>query len=272
LLEISPSPLLPSEIESDKYYIISRICAGICGVLRKNEEGVNDMICCSPLIKYLLSLLESTSSKTVGVGTTITPHIYITDIEKYICWCFNECTFFSYQQCSKFVEYNIINVMIEFIEKHINKQKKNNEKLDNEIIKIALNILYNITNIGYKESKEEEKNKFRNFFDEITGINRMYELFQFFNNLIENDENKDENDKEREIVDYISIIIYYLLKSDINTPLYKDVMIHLHNLRSSGSRTPGLDFAWDADAHIFIRWNSLMDDTYIHIYVCTYVI
>jgi hypothetical protein len=146
--------------------------------------------------------------------------------------------------------------MIELIENHRNEIIINKEGFDRIVIRHASAVLYNIGNFGFHEAKENEKNVFRKSFDEVDGVNRMYELFQFLSTHMERDKNKNgsEDETEKKTIDYISITICYLLKSDILPLSYGNLIIHLYNLKSLPSPSSGFNFPLFARA----AWNGMV--------------
>jgi hypothetical protein len=69
-----------------------------------------------------------------------------------------------------------------------------------------------------------------------------------------NNRNENEDEIEKGILNFISITICCLLKSDILPLSYGNLIIHLYNLKSSPSPSSGFDFPLQTR----IAWNGMV--------------
>jgi hypothetical protein len=99
--------------------------------------------------------------------------------------------------------------------------------LNEKVVEIISKIFFNTGNNGSTAGSKEEKNKFKNYFDENNRLDVLLNLFKY---LI----SQTLSPIQKEIVDNISITICLLLKSEI--PLYCGcVLKYVKNFKSSPS-------------------------------------
>jgi hypothetical protein len=89
---------------------------------------------------------------------------------------------------------------------------------------------------GLNAGSKEEKNKFKNYFDEN---NRLSILLNLFKCLI----SQSRSPIQKEIINYISITIFLLLKNERPPLCYRYVLEYVNDLKSSPSPTSGDDFS-----------------------------
>jgi hypothetical protein len=185
----------------------------------------------SQIIPSLLRILESVSS--IAITSSFTEDV--ASIHKYICGCFVCCTCFSYEQTAVVVNCGVIKSLLSVLEELIDQIKSNGRKFNEVVVKNSSMVLSNITSKGFKKTGDGEKNYFRNNFDKVDGINRLFEIF----NYLQTQENQSQ--LEKETVDRISLSICRLFKSD-TPPSYGSVLVYVNKLKSSPSPTSGFDF------------------------------
>jgi hypothetical protein len=101
---------------------------------------------------------------------------------------------------------------------------------------------------GSKAGFKEEKNKFKNYFDEN---NRLNILVNFFKYII----SQTLSPIWKKITDRISITICRLLKNERPPLCYGCVLEYVNNLKSSPSPTSGYDFPLAAK----YSWNEMFN-------------
>jgi hypothetical protein len=114
--------------------------------------------------------------------------------------------------------------------------KEKGKKMDELVVKYATAALFNISLFGYRKAIYGEKNKLRDMFDAVSGIKRLYELFSYLHNQ------KDQSPFEKEVVNFISLCVCYLLKSDTISPSYVSLLVYVNELRSQPKPESGFDF------------------------------
>jgi hypothetical protein len=244
LLEISPPP--PTPLLSSNYFSLNRLCGSINSLVVGNSEGVNALLN-SSLIPSLLQTLESATS--IVEASSHTPDTNVVKIQEYICACFINCTRFSYEQTIHLVSCEVIPSLLVLLEKHMNMMKKKGKKMDELVVRHATVVLFNILLFGYRKVVYGEKNTLKSIFDTVNGIKRLYELFSYLHNQ------KDKSPVEKEVVNWISLCVCYLLKSDTISPSYVSLLVYVNELRSQPKPKSGYDFPSFAR----VCWKGLVD-------------
>jgi hypothetical protein len=209
-----------------------------------NSEGV-DALLDSPLIPCLLWTLESASSIA---ATSPIPNDDVVEIQKNICRCLFWCSFFSYEQNVRLVDYGVIPSLLRLLEKHVSMMKGEKRKMDELVIRHAAAALDNISIKGSNESLDGEKNKFRNVFDSVGGVGRLYEVFDYLHTQ------QNQSPDEKEAVQFISLCICHLFKSDTPPSSYIRLLVYLEEMKSSTPTTSGFDFPKEAR----LAWNRMI--------------
>jgi hypothetical protein len=240
LLEISPFP--PQNIVSSNYHSISCIILGINGLLIFNRSGVTSFLK-TPLIPLLLHTLGS----TLSIGNTSSDKEF-GKIQLNICKCFLECTKDCYEDTLLLVEMKVIDYLLDIIEMYINEIKNNKILLNEEIVQIISMIFFNTGKHGSKAGSEEEKNKFKNYFDENNRLNKLLNLFEFF-------VSQTLSPIQKETINYVSITICLLLKNERPPLCYICVLEYVNNLKFSLSPTSFHDFPSAAKN----SWNEMLN-------------
>jgi hypothetical protein len=138
----------------------------------------------------------------------------------------------------------VIDSLLNVIEIYINEIKEKEILMNEEIVKVISIIFFNIGLYGSDAGSEEEKNKFKNYFDENNRLNVFLNLFKY---LI----SQTLSPIQKKIIDRISVAICLLLKNEKPPPCYGCVLEYLNNLKSSPSPIFGYDFpsaaksSWD---------------------------
>jgi hypothetical protein len=138
----------------------------------------------------------------------------------------------------------VIDSLLNIIEIYISEIKKNKILLNEETLKVISFFFFNMGHYGSKTGSEEEKNKFKNYFDENNRLNVLLNLFKY---LI----SQTLSPIQKETINIISITICFLLKNERPLLCYGCVLEYVNNLKSSPSPTSGYDFpsaakkAWD---------------------------
>jgi hypothetical protein len=147
------------------------------------------------------------------------------------------------------------------MEIYVNEIKENKIKLNEECVENISIIFFNTGVHGSAVGSKEEKNKFKNYFDENSGLNRLLDIFKhlisqtlspirlldIFKHLI----SQTLSPIQKRITDRISITICQLLKNEKPPLSYGCVLEYVNNLKSSPSPTSGYDFpsaaknSWD---------------------------
>jgi hypothetical protein len=178
-----------------------------------------------------------------------TPDTDVVNIQKCICGCFANCTCFSYEQNVRVVSYEVIPSLLVLLEKHMNMMKEKGKKMDELVVRHATAALYNISFFGYKKAVYKQKNKLWDMFDAFNGIKLLYELFSYLHNQ------KDQSPNEKEAVNFISLCVCCLLKSDTISPSYVSLLVYVNELRSQPKPESGDDFPSFAR----VCWEGLVD-------------
>jgi hypothetical protein len=119
---------------------------------------------------------------------------------------------------------------------YINEIKKENILLNEETFLSISKIFFNTGYYGSASGSKEEKNKFKDYFDENNRLNVLLNLFKY---LI----SQTLSPIQKQTLNYISITICQLLKNQ-KPPLCHcyDVLEYVNNLKSSPSPFSGYDF------------------------------
>jgi hypothetical protein len=129
----------------------------------------------------------------------------------------------------------IINSFLNIIKMYSNEIKKNNILLNEEIAQVISIIFFNTGMYGSIIGSKEEKNKFKNYFDENNRLNILFNLFKY---LI----SQNLSPIQKETLNNISITICRLLKNERPPLCYGCVLEYVNKLKSSPSPTSGYDF------------------------------
>jgi hypothetical protein len=138
----------------------------------------------------------------------------------------------------------VIDSLLNIIEMYINEIKEKKIMLNEETVRTISIIFLNTGNKGSNAGSKEEKNKFKNYFDEN---NRLNVLLYFLKYLI----SQTLSPIQKETINQISITICQLLKNEKPPLCYGCVLEYVNNLKSSPSPTCGYDFpssaknSWD---------------------------
>jgi hypothetical protein len=193
----------------------------------------------TPLIPLLLHTLDS----TISIGNTSSDED-IGNIQLYICKCFLRCTIHCYEDALLLVEMKVIDSLLNIIEMYINEIKIKKILLNEETVRSISIIFFNMGLKGSKAGSKEEKNKFKNYFDENNRLNILVNLFKY---LI----SQTLSPVQKETVNNISITISKLLKNERPPLCYGCVLEYVNKLKSSPSPTSDYDFlltskdSWD---------------------------
>jgi hypothetical protein len=223
---------------SSNYFSISCIIGGIDNLLYSNRSNVTFFLE-TPLIPLLLHTLDS----TISIGNTSSDQ-NVGKIQLNICYCFLRGTFHCYEDTVLLVEMKVIDSLLNIIEMYINEIKKKKILLNEETVENISIIFFNTGLYGSNAGSKEEKNKFKNYFDENNRLNTLFDLFKY---LI----SQTLSPIQKEIINWISITICLLFKNERPPLCYGCVLEYVNNLKSSPSPTSGYDFhlaaeeAWD---------------------------
>jgi hypothetical protein len=141
----------------------------------------------------------------------------------------------------------VINSLLNIIEMYINEIKENKVLLNEEIVEIISMIFFNIGLDGSDAGSKEEKNKFKNYFDENNGLNQLIDTFKYLNS-------QKVSSVQKETINYISITVCRLLKNERLLFCYGCVLEYVNNLKSSPSPTSDYDFPFAAKH----SWNEML--------------
>jgi hypothetical protein len=227
LLEISPFP--PQKIISSNYYSIYCIILGIANLLISNPSGVTSFLK-TPLIPLLLHTLNS----TILIGNTSSDKD-IGKIQLYTCECFLNCICISHKNTLSLVKMKVIDSLLNFIEMYINEIKENKILLNKQLVKVISIIFFNTGYYGSTAGSKEEKNKFKNYFDENNRLNKLLNLFKY---LI----SQTLSPTQKETINNISVTICCLLKNEKPPLCYGCVLQYMNNFKSSPPPTSGYYF------------------------------
>jgi hypothetical protein len=133
----------------------------------------------------------------------------------------------------------VIDSLLNIIEMYINKIEKRKILLNEQTIETISMIFYNTGNLGSNAGSKEEKNKFKNYFDENNKLNILLNLFKYL--VLQT-----LSPIQEETLNNISITICLLLKNERPPLCYGCVLEHVNNLKSSPSPAFGYDFPSDA--------------------------
>jgi hypothetical protein len=129
----------------------------------------------------------------------------------------------------------VIDSLLNIIEMYINEIKKKKNILNEETVGIISSIFFNMGFFGSEAGSEEEKNRFKNYFDENNRLNGLLNLFKYLITQIP-------SLIQKEITNDISITICFLLKNERPPLCYGCVLEYVDNLKSSPSPTSSFDF------------------------------
>jgi hypothetical protein len=197
----------------------------------------------TPLIPLLLHTLDS----TISIGNTSSDED-IGNIQLYICRCFSRCTDHCYEDTLLLIKMKVIDSLLNIIEMYINEIKKKKILLNEETIETISMIFFNMGFDGSNAGSKEEKNKFKNYFDENNRLNVLLNLFKY---LI----SQTLSPIQKETTNTISITICKLLKNERPPLCYGCVVEYMNDLRSSPSPTSGYDFRSKAED----SWNEMLE-------------
>jgi hypothetical protein len=196
----------------------------------------------TPLIPLLLYTLDS----TISIGSTSSDKD-IEYLQMTICRCFLKCTRYCYEDTLLVVEMKVIDSLLNIIEMYINEIKEKKILLNEETVQTISMIFFSIGLKGLKAGSEEEKNKYKNYFDENNRLNGLVNLFKY---LI----SQTPSPIQKKTMDQISIAICFLLKNDEPPLCYGCVLEHVNKLKSSSSPASGYDFPSVANN----SWNEML--------------
>jgi hypothetical protein len=131
---------------------------------------------------------------------------------------------------------------------YINEIKKKKILLNEETVQDISDIFFNTGLDVSTAGSKEEKNKFKNYFDENNRLNVLLNLFKY---LI----SQTLSPIQKETVNNISITICRLLKNKRPPLCYGCVLEYVNNLKSSPSPTSGYDFPSAAK----YSWNEMLE-------------
>jgi hypothetical protein len=237
LLEISPSP--PQKIISLNYCSIHHIVTGINNLLFFGCTYL-DTFFKTPLIPLLLHTLDSTisirstSSSDEDFGD-VSSDQDIDDVQLSICNCFFRCSIRCYEDNLLLVEMKVIDSLLNIIEMYITEIKRNKILLNEATVRIISQTFFEVALHGSCENK----NEFKNYFDENNRLNVLINLFEFLTS-------QTLSPIQKEIINYISITVCFLLKNETPPLCYICVLKHVNSLKSSPSPVSGYDFPSEA--------------------------
>jgi hypothetical protein len=102
----------------------------------------------------------------------------------------------------------VIDSLLNIIEMYINEIKKKKILLNEKTVELISQFFFSIGMNGSKAGSKEEKNKFKNYFDENNRLNLLLNLFKY---LI----SQTLSPSQKETINWISIAICFLLKNEI---------------------------------------------------------
>jgi hypothetical protein len=228
LFQISPPP--PEKMLLDNYYEVYCSILGIRYLIDSNSSGITSFLD-TPFIPLLLWTLDSAISLA---GRSSYENIH--NIQNYICLCFESCSSFSYENSSRLVEMKVIDGMMNVIEIYASKVKKKNQNVNEDTCLYSSMVIFNITREGFEKSLDGKFNKFKLIFEEDNKINRLLDCFKIIIS------HQPQSSTQMEILNYISISICYLLKSQKPLSIYHPILIYMNELKSSPSSAIGYDF------------------------------
>jgi hypothetical protein len=109
-------------------------------------------------------------------------------------------------------------------------------------------IFFNTGNHGSNAGSKEEKNKFKNYFDENNRLNVLLNLFKF---LV----SQTLSPIQKNIINHLSVGIYLLFKNERPPLCYGCVLEYVNKLKSSPFPTSGYNFPSAAKT----AWNGMLD-------------
>jgi hypothetical protein len=162
------SELFPSHakrITFGNYYLVHHIVRAIEKLLISNISGVESFLK-TPLVPVMLRAFNS--SITMVNTTTACNKKTIVNIISCIFKCFSKCCN-TYEDACVLVENGVIDSMMKVIDGYVLeiKEKKNNS--EKNIIKNALSLIQDLSNVMCKG----ERNEYRNYFDENDELTRL---------------------------------------------------------------------------------------------------
>jgi hypothetical protein len=128
----------------------------------------------TPLIPLLLHTLDS----TISIENILSDED-IGEIQLYIYRCFLRCTLHCYEDILLLVEMKVIDSLLNIIEMYINEIEKKKILLNEQTIESISIIFFNTGLYGSTAGSEDEKNKFKNYFDENNRLNVKLNLFKY---------------------------------------------------------------------------------------------
>jgi hypothetical protein len=141
----------------------------------------------------------------------------------------------------------VIDSLLNIIEMYINEIKEKKILLKEEIVEGISNIFFNTGLGGSKAGPEEERNKFKSYFDENNRLNILLNLFKY---LI----SQTLSPIQKETINNLSVGICFLLKNERPPLCYCCVLEYVNNLKSSPSPTSGFNFPSAAKN----SWNEML--------------
>jgi hypothetical protein len=129
----------------------------------------------------------------------------------------------------------LIDSLLNIIEMYINEIKKKKILLNEKTVEIISKISFYTGLYGSNAGSKEEKNKFKNYFDENNRLNKLLNLFKYLISQIL-------SPIQKETINRISITICFLFKNERPPLCYGCVLEYVNNLKSSPSPTSGYDF------------------------------
>jgi hypothetical protein len=142
----------------------------------------------------------------------------------------------------------VIDSLLNIIEMYINEIKKKKILLNEKTIENISMIFFNTGNNGSNAGSKEEKNKFKNYFDENNRLNALLNLFKY---LI----SQTLSPTQKETINHISIAVCLLFKNERLPLCYGCVLEYVNKLKSSPSPNSVYFFPSDAKE----AWNELFE-------------
>jgi hypothetical protein len=150
--------------------------------------------------------------------------------------------------------------LLNIIEMYINEIKGNKMLLNEETVKIISIIFFNMGVNGSNAGSKEEKNKFKNYFDENNGLNQLIDTFKY---LI----SKTLSPIQKDTINHLSVGICFLLKNERPPLCYGCVLEYVNNLKSFPFFTSGYNFPSAARK----SWNEMLKaDECLSSYKCLF--
>jgi hypothetical protein len=227
------SPMSTDPIPAENYRPIIHVCDIIEYFIQDNPEGLDELNKIT-LITYLLYTLRSVIS--VDISKQSKPTQSDIAVEKRICDVIYRCTVFTYEQVIPLISNGIIHLLLDILETHVNRIKNDKKGADQIVIEKISRTLNRLIFLEFKN--ERKKHKISDIFKSGKYMDRMFQLFEFFNNRSEKSE------KETITLHWISISTCCLLKSQEITESYKCVIEYVKDLSSFKSKPEsGFSFA-----------------------------